>query len=170
MNLIEQIMHDMEIGIEPCTVYPENDTVMVMYDLIPIARAIIFNGQYGEQLLTIQQTPSPVPALHIAHERTPTVERYRFIMNFPVHDKKTDDSIKCYLSKKSGVKQSEMESYDIQNIFSEEEMFQFSTLYDIDYNNLLLLNRVQKQLNKLNLKNDYIVSGYIKGLEHFFKE
>lgn len=145
--------------------------VTVHTEANPYPTARLFDKQFGRPIITIEQRTSTVPYLHLIQERTFATVGYKFSMNIPGVNKKNDNRMKFFLGDGSLVqKQSDMQTYIFTDIHSEEELFQFSTLYDVDYSKIDLIDKVQKELNKLDTNNDYIISGSVSALELIFKE
>lgn len=174
MNLIESIFYELERSENPEVLNGSHPGFTLYYEHEQRGDTVrIYNNQHGRPICTIIKTATNRPYLNLIHESNGIVEKYSFSMGFNTESKRTDNGIKYALFDKGEtlvLKQSDAEIYHIPDIYAEDSMFQFSTLYNADHDNMVLLDKAHKQLSSIELNHNYIFTGAVNALKHFFKE
>lgn len=172
MNLIESIFHTLEIDENPELLTGTVPGFTLRRNFEPRGETVRIYEQYGHPVCTIIRTETPYPYLSLVHESNSVTERYAFSMGFNTWIKRTDNSLKYHLFEHTNrvLTQPGIEAYTINDIYAEDSMFQFSTVYNADHRKMVLLDRVHKQLSEMEMNNNYIISGSVDALEIFFKE
>lgn len=174
MNFIESIFYELERGEDPEFLNGTYSGFTLYYEHEQRGETVrVYNNQYGRPICTIIKTATNRPYLNMIHESNGVVEKYSFSMGFNTESKRTDNSLKYYLFDKGEtlvLKQSDAETHFIPDIHAEDSMFQFSTLYNADHDNMVLLDKAHKQLSAMELNNNYIFTGAVNALKlkHFF--
>lgn len=176
MNFIESIFHNLECGKNPESLNGTFGVISLSCDDEPRGKTVrVYDDQYGRNrsICTIIKTVTIRPYLHLIHESNGIIEKYSFSMGFNVDHKRTDNSIKYHLFENGEslvLKQTDAEKHIITDVYAEDAMFQFSTVYNADHKKMILLDKVHKQLSSMELNSNYIFTGNVNALEHFFKE
>lgn len=174
MNFIESIFYELERGEDPEILNGTHPGFTLYYEHDQRGETVrVYNNQHGQPICTIIKTATTRPYLSMIHESNGAVEKYSFNMRFNTGSKRTDNGMKYFLFDKGvtlALKQSDAETHFIPDIHAEDSMFQFSTLFDADHDNMVLLDKAHKKLSSMELNNDYIFTGAVNALKHFFKE
>lgn len=174
MNLIESIFHQLEKGEDTEILNGSLPGFSVHYEYEERGETVrVYNNQHGRPICTIIKTATKRPYLNMIHESNGIIEKYSFSMGFNTESKRTDNGMKYCLFDKGEtlvLKQNDAETHFIPDIHAEDAMFQFSTVYNADHDNMVLLDKVHKQLSSMELNHNYIFTGAVNALKHFFKE
>lgn len=174
MNLIESIFYMLERDEDPECINNSFPGFSLHYEQEQRGNTVrVYNHQHGRPICTIIKTATKRPYLNMIHESNGIIEKYSFSMGFNTESKRTDNGLKYCLFDKGEtlvLKQSDAETHFISDIHAEDSMFQFSTVFNADHHKMVLLDNVHKQLSNMELNNNYIFTGNVNALEHFFKE
>lgn len=174
MNLIESIFHQLERGEDTEILNGSLPGFSVHYEDEPRGETVrVYNIQFGRPICTIIKSATKRPYVSMIHESNGVVEKYSFSMGFNTESKRTDNGMKYFLfdkGEKLVLKQSDAEAFYIPDIHAEDAMFQFSTVYSADQSLMVLLDKVHKQMTANELNHNYIFTGAVNALKHFFKE
>lgn len=173
MNLFESIFHTLEIGENPELLTGSVPGYTLSREFDPRGETVrLYDSQYGRPICTIIRTGTPRPYLSLIHENHGSTEKYSFSMGFNTEFERTDNSLKYHLFEinKLVLKKEDAETYLINDIYAEDSMFQFSTVYNADNRKMVLLDKVHKQLSAMKLNDNYIFTGLVVALEDLFKE
>lgn len=174
MNLIESIFHSFENGEDPELFNNSFPGFHIHYEQEQRGGTVrVFHVQHGRAICTVIKTATARPHLNLIHESNGIVEKYSFSMGFSTESNRTDNSLKYFLFDKGEtlvLKQTDAETYMIPDIYAEDSMFQFSTVHNADHNKMVLVDKVHKKFSNMELNHNYIFTGNVNALEHFFKE
>ena len=171
MNLIESIFHKLENQEDPELLNNSYHGFSLNYEQEQRGDTVrIYNTQYSKPICTIIKTSTTQPYLNLIHETDGIIEKYSFTMGFNTESKRTENSLKYCLFDNTFLKQTDAETYIIPDMYAEDSMFQFSTVHNANHKNMVLVDKVHKQLSNMELNHNYIFAGAVNALEHFFKE
>lgn len=174
MNLIESIFYNLENEENPELLNGSLPGFTLHYEQEPRGDTVrLYNNQHGRPICTIIKSATKRPYVSMIHESNGVVEKYSFSMGFNTESKRTDNGMKYFLFDKGEtlvLKQSDAEAFYIPDIHAEDAMFQFSTVYSADHSLMVLLDKVHKQMSSMELNHNYIFTGAVNALKHFFKE
>lgn len=173
-SIYEHVLMELENnnGTNIPTLYVPNTPIIIEYSDhgYPIENgrtARIFREGAMSPVMLIQQKKSHNKYLNIIRETQFGKIYHRFSMNFsPNFSTEPDNSMTVLEHKGRFLAYKNIETlYTFNDVHAEEELFQFSTLYDDDIDLFHTVNKLQHEIEALNLKKEYTIIGSVHSLD-----